>query len=425
MLSKLFKNVQVRNVMLLYVVQFSSYLMPLITLPYLSRVLSPEKFGLVAYAQSIMWYFVTLTDYSFNLSATRQVAIHRDDKKKLSRLFGSVMVAKAILTLIGFVVLMGAVFAIPKLRANWEVYPLAFLTVAGNFFFPLWLFQGLQKLEQAAIRDFAAKLLGIVALFLLVHKDSDYAMAAAVQGGSVAIAGFIGLLTVPFLIKLQWRPPSYGDVRQVLVEGWPLFLSIAASSFAIVTDVAIMGLYSNSAEVGYYSGAQRIIAALRAMVGPIVSAVYPFVSAKAGRSEREAVSFIQRYAGWLSMPFLAIGVALLTIGPWVIRHLLGNKYGPSILVIQIMALSPFLLALSHVYSSYYMLTCGHDKAWMRIMLGCVALNFVVLFPLLFLMRGSLALAVTGMVTDVVAVASYWRFYRKHALQSLEAPAPLS
>jgi polysaccharide transporter, PST family len=208
MLNKLLKNVHVRNVAWLYVVQFSSYLMPLITLPYLSRVLSPEKFGLVAYSQSIMWYFVTLTDYSFNFSATREVAIHRDDKENLSKLFSSVMAAKTLLTVAGFLVLMATVFAVPKLRAHWELYPLAFLTVTGNFFFPLWLFQGLQKLEQAAIRDFLAKLLGIIALFGLVHKDSDYAMATAVQGGSVAIAGLIGLLTVPFIVKLHWRRPE-------------------------------------------------------------------------------------------------------------------------------------------------------------------------------------------------------------------------
>lgn len=421
---KLFKNVQVRNVMLLYVVQFSSYLMPLITLPYLSRVLTPEKFGLVAYAQSIMWYFVTLTDYGFNLSATRQVAIHRDDKEELSKIFSSVMVAKTLLTILGFLVLMGSVFAIPKLRANWELFPLSFLTVAGSLFFPLWLFQGLQKLEQMAIRDFAAKLLGIIALFLLVHKDSDYNVAAAVQGGSVAIAGLIGLLMVPFVVKLRWRQPSWPEVWAVLVTGWPLFLSIAASSFAVITNVAIMGLYSNPAEVGYYSGAQRIISALRAMVNPIVAAVFPYVSAKAGRSEREAVNFIQRYSLLLSAPFLAIGVALLTIGPWLIRLLLGSKYGPSILVIQILALSPFLLAVQSLYSTYYMLTCGHDKAWMRIMLGCVGLNFVILFPLLWITRGSIALSATSMITDTVAAIAYWRFYRTHALRPLEVPAPL-
>jgi PST family polysaccharide transporter len=400
-------------VLLLYVVQFSSYLMPLITLPYLARVLSPEKFGLVAYSQSMMWYFVTLTDYSFNLSATRRVAIHRDDKEELSRIFSSVMTAKTLLTLLGFAILMGTVFAIPKLRANWVLFPLSFLTVTGSWLFPLWLFQGLQRLEQLAIRDFLAKLLGIIALFVLVHRDSDYVMAAAVQGGSVALAGLIGLVSVPFVVQIRWRPPTFTGVQEVLASGWPLFLSLGASSLAM-TNVFIMGLYSPPAEVGYYSGAQRLIGAIRALVTPIVTAVYPHVSVKAGRSEREAVRFIQRYAVLLSGPFLLIGIAIITAGPWVIRLVLGNKYGPSIPVIQVLALSPFLLALSHVYSTYYMLTCGYDKAWTKIMLTGVALNFVVLFPLLYWIRGSLALAVSSLIVDVATTALYWRFYSTHA-----------
>ena len=412
-LAKLLKNIAVRNVLLLYAVQFSSYLMPLITLPYLSRVLSPENFGLVAYSQSVMWYFMTLTDYSFNLSATRRVAIHRDDPEELSKIFSSVMAAKLLLTLLGLVVLMGAVFAVPKLREHWILFPLSFLAVTGNFLFPLWLFQGLQKLEQVAIRDFLAKLLGIIAIFLLVHRDSDYPMAAAVQGGSVALAGLIGLVSVPFVVQFRWRRPAYADIREALVSGWPLFLPLAASSLT-VTNVVILGLFSSAAEVGYYSGALRIITALRALVTPIVTAVYPHVSVKAGRSEREAVRFIQRYAFLLSGPFLAMGIVLMTAGPWIIRLVLGGKYGPSIPVIQVMALSPFLLALQHLFSTYYMLTCGYDKAWMKIMLTNVAVNFIVLFPMLYMLRGSLALAVTSIITDAAATALYWRFYRIHA-----------
>jgi polysaccharide transporter, PST family len=340
--------------------------------------------------------------------------MHRDDPEELSRIFSAVMVDKFVLTLAGLAILMGTVFAVPKLRPNWILFLLSFLTVVGNFLFPLWLFQGLQRLEQVAIRDFLAKLLGIIALFALVHRDSDYVMAAGVQGGSVALAGLVGLAGVPFIAPVRWRRPDYRSALDALVAGWPLFLSLAVSSFAAVTNVVILGLLSTSAEVGYYSGAQRIVAALKTLVGPIVTAVYPFVSVKAGRSEREAVRFIQRYAVLLSGPFLLMGIVLLTAGPWIIRLVLGNKYGPSMVVMQVMAMGPFLLALSHVYSTYYMLTCGYDKAWMRITLFVVVVNFAALFPLLHLMRGSIALAVTGLITDIVAVGLYWAFYLKHA-----------
>lgn len=422
MLSRLLKNVTVRNALMLYIIQFSSYVMPLITLPYLSRTLTPEKFGLVAYAQSIMWYFVTLTEYGFNLTATRQVAVSKDDPEEVSRIFSSVMAAKALLTALGFLILVGTVLAVPRLRPNLNLFLLAFLTVVGSFLFPQWLFQGLQKMEQATIRDFIAKLLGIGLLFLLVHNDADYAVAAGVQGGSVAVAGLIGLLCVPLVAKVRWIRPAWPDVRARLVGGWPLFLSLAASSFAGVTNVVIVGLIASPAEVGYFSGAHRLVSVLRGMVNPVVNAVYPMLSVKAGKSEHEVVRFIQRYSVMLSAPFFAVGLILMTAGPFIIRLVLGSKYDASIGVMQIMALSPFLLAVQHVYSTYYMLACGYDKAWTRIMLTNVALNFVILIPLLYTIRGSIALAVTQVATDLIAVALYWRFYRQTAPRD-PAPAP--
>ena len=421
MLKRLLKHVALRNVLLLYLVQFSSYVMPLITLPYLSRVLSPEKFGLIAYAQAFMWYFITLTDYGFNLSATRQIAIHQQDTEEVSRIFSTVMVCKVLLTLLGLIILMTTVLAIPKLRPDWLLFLLAFLSVVGNCLFPLWLFQGLQKLGHAAIRDFLAKIVGIVALLSLVHSDKDYLLVAGIQGGSAALAGLIGLACVPLACPvLRWRTPGWRQIRQALVTGWPLYLSLAASSFAGVTNIMLLGLFSTPAEVGYYSGAQRIVGALKSLLGPVVTAVYPMVSLRAGRSKLEALSFVRKYAFLLSSPFLVMGILVMTAGPWIVRVALGAKYDPSIILMQIMAMSPFLVALSHVYSTYYMLACGYDRAWMRIMLMASILNFVLLFPLLYLVRGSLALTIAGVAIEVISLLLYWNFYRKNAPRDMLA-----
>ena len=113
-----------------------------------------------------------------------------------------------------------------------------------------------------------------------------------------------------------------------------------------------------------------------------------------------------------------MGIVVMIASPWIVRVALGTKYDSSIILMQIMAMSPFLLALSHVYSTYYMLACGYDREWMRIMLTASVLNFVLLFPMLYLLRGSLGLTIAGFSIEVISLFLYWNFYRKNASRDM-------
>ena len=134
------KNRVFENFISLGALQIFSYVIPLITLPYLSRVLGVEKFGLVFFAMAFVEYFRVLTDYGFNLSATREIAVNRHNQNNLSNIFNSVTVVKFLLLIISFGILLLSLAFIPKLHDEWLVFMLSFLMVVGNAIYPFWFF---------------------------------------------------------------------------------------------------------------------------------------------------------------------------------------------------------------------------------------------------------------------------------------------
>jgi PST family polysaccharide transporter len=416
------RHVAVRNALFLYGVQISGYVFPFVTLSYLSRILSPEKIGLISLATYFMWYFNTLTEYGFNLTATRRIAINKDSPEAINQIFNAVMLAKGFLTAIGFIVMMLVVFLNPKYRDHWQLFPLCFLTVIGGWLFPMWLYQGMEKMATVAARDFIAKLIATVLTLIVVRRESDYMYAAGLQSGATVIAGVVSLALAPRICGVSFRLVSWGEVMDVLRQGWAVFLSMAAGTLTSNTNVFILGqITSSTAEVAYYTNANRLIVAMRMLVTPVVTAFYPHISHMAAKSSGGAIAFLRKYSLLLALPFLLMSVVTCVFAPFIVHKLFGTKfdYTPSILLLRILAFQPFLLALSHSYATYYMLAFGFEKQWSRIILQTTALNFALLGGFIWLLhvRPITAMSMVGTLLDCFVLASSYYFFRRNTAKS--------
>jgi PST family polysaccharide transporter len=413
-----------QNAALLYLVQIGTYVFPLLTLPYLGRVLGVERLGLLVSGQTFIWYFYTLTEYGFDLTATRRVAIHKEDPQELSRIFSSVMVSKALLTLGGFVIMVTAVFLTPKLSAHWELYLLSFLTVLGGLFFPMWLYQGMEKMKLVAIRDFSAKLVAMVLIFLVVKRQTDYLWATVFPSGAMAAAGLLSLLMAPHICGVRFIMPNWKQVWAELQDGWAVFLSMAALSLT-GTNLVILGFIGTEKQVGYYSGAFRIVIALRSIAVPLVAALYPYVSHRASKSTADTIRFLKKYAFLPALPFLAGSILVFVMAPFFVKLILGPEFGPSAPLLRIMAFSPFLLVLSNVYSTYFLLAFGFSKQWSQIVWQSTVLNYVLIGSLIWIMPADYAMAVTMTILDTYVVVAAYLIYRKQAprLMAESGPTP--
>ena len=167
-------KILLKNTFSLSILQFANYVLPLITIPYVVRVIGPDKFGLISFAQAFATYFLLVVNYGFDLSATREISSNRDNKNTLVRIYSNVLFTKAFLFTLCTLIFTSLIFLIPKFRENILVFIVSYLIVAGYVLFPTWLFQGLEKLYITSIFNFIVKLLFTIGIFIFVRNKNDF-----------------------------------------------------------------------------------------------------------------------------------------------------------------------------------------------------------------------------------------------------------
>ncbi|MHB1333964.1 MAG: flippase [Sulfuriferula sp.] len=405
-----------KNIASLMTLQGANYLLPLVTIPYLVRVLGPGNFGRIAFAQAFIQYFVMLTDYGFNLSATRAVALVRDDPEELSRLFSAVMIVKTSLMVLGFGGLLLVVWLVPDFSQDWLLYVLVYLTVLGDVLFPVWLFQGLERMHHITVFTVLARALMVVAIFVFVHHQSDYRLAAAFQASGMVIAGLLAIAFIPRIVRLRLHWPGIAQLRHVIVDGWHVFLSTAAISLYTSSNVFFLGLLTNPTAVGYFAAAEKLIKAVQRLVGPVSQAVYPHVAALSARSRQDALAFIARLLRIQGAATLALSVLLFVLAEPVVHLLFGGQFQASVRLVEWMAVLPFIIGLSNVFGIQTMLNFGMKQSFSRILIASGLINIALIVPLAHWL-GAEGAAISVVLTEIIVTTAMALMLSRNGLLS--------
>ena len=362
------------NIVSLYALLGLYYLIPLIVLPYLVRVLGMEMFGLVAFSQSVAQYFTNLTDYGFNFSATRAIAQQHDDHAAISRIFCTVYLIKLILAMLGVVVLV-LVFAFAStIRKEWPFFCIAYLGVAGNVLFPTWYYQGIERMRFISAIVGFTRVVAAVLLFVFVRRPGDALAAVAIQSAGALLAGLIGLVVAVRMFHLTIRWPLVTEIKQMLADGWHLFVSSAAIGLYTSTNVFLVGTLAGNVEAGFFSAAERLLRGMQALIGPVIQATFPHVNKLRSESDERALAFLGKSLRWICGLTLIPSVLLLVFARPIALLCFGHQASGSISVVRWIAFLPILSAISNVLGVNTMIPFGMDKQFSRIVIAAGITN---------------------------------------------------
>ena len=290
---KKFNKTILFNYLYLMLLQGANFLLPLIVLPYLIKTLGLEKFGIIMIAASFITFFNILVDFGFNISATREVSLIRDNKEQLSRFFWTVLFIKLILIITGFLILLLLVYVIPKFRQEAFVYITTFGMVIGQALFPAWFFQGIEKMRVITIVNVTAKLIFTILIFLWIKGQEQYIYVPVLNSLGYIIAGLLGLAMS--LKYIYFRKPVFTEMNKLMKDSTLLLVSNFSTKLYTSANTFILGIFAGNYLAGIYSSMEKLIMAMESMYVPLYQAIFPWLARKNSLEKRDFIRQIRPY----------------------------------------------------------------------------------------------------------------------------------
>jgi PST family polysaccharide transporter len=391
------------NFISLTILQAANYILPLLTLPYLVRTLGVEYFGLLAFATATVAYFGILTDYGFNLTASKDISVHRDNKNKTVEIFSSVMTIKFILLVLSLTLLSLLLITFSKFGENWEIYLLTFGTVIGQFLFPVWFFQGMEKMKYITYLNLLSKSIFTIAIFVFVQEKSDIYLVPLLFSTGAIIAGFASLYLIHKEFKVTFKFQKIETIKAYLIDGWHVFLSRFYVSLYTTTNILLLGLMTNNIAVGYYSIIEKIVVAIGGIFDPINQTIFPYLARKYKESFNDFVDFLKK----MSLIFIGASLFIFLFSEYFKETLISLIHGKVnehlTLLLSIFLLRIFTFPFGALLSNT-LIIMERKKEFIKVM------NYTVLVDFLIVPFAIYAFAEKGLVVSFVLIVIAHTFF---------------
>lgn len=373
----------ISNFFSLSFLQGANYILPLITLPYLVRVLGVEYIGLLAFATATITYFGILTDYGFNLTATKDISMHRNDKNKVTEIFSSVIMIKIILMAISFVILSLIIFSFEKFRADVLIYFLSFGIVIGQVIFPVWFFQGMERMKYITYLNILSKLIFTIAIFIFVQKQSDFYMVPLLTSIGAIIAAIWSHFIIRREFGIVFELQTINTLKPYIIDGWHLFLSRIYVSTYTTANTILLGIFANNVAVGHYSIAEKIVVSIAGLFEPVNQTIYPYLARK---YKENFVNFVQLLRK-IAIIFLTISFLFVLISEYFkdeLVYLISGEYNIEVIALLTVLLVRILIYPFGALFSNVLIIMHRKKEYMTVMNTTVLLDLILVLPSIYL-----------------------------------------
>lgn len=359
---------------------FLELLFPLITFPYVSRILGPVNIGKINFSLSIVSYFVMIAMLGISNYGIREAAKIRDDKIQLSKFVKEILALNTISSIISYAILFLLVFTVNKLADYRSLISLLSTTIFFTVIGIDWFFYAVEDLTSVTLRSFGFHILSFISLFIFVRKPEDYMNYTLISVVSSVGSNIFSI----FISKrfVDYRLPIKIDIKKHLKPIMTFFFISVATTVNSSIDTTMLGFISGDKQTGFYSVANRIIRIVVSMA-TAATVILPRLSYLYMQNKIEEIKDVIATTLYTIMCLVIPAiVGIFLIAEPVILIISGKAYLDSIIVLKVMLPSIFFLALSNLTGSHLFMATGMEKHVIYSVFSGIVLNIVMNFFLI-------------------------------------------
>ena len=392
-----------KNIGYLGVLKICNSIFPFVSYPYLIKTLGSEQYGEIIYYEGIAIFFAVFVSYGFNLSATRDISNCRGDINKVSYEFYNVLITKLIILSPVYVlyILIGYIF----FNDNLKLYMLCSGPLISEFLFPLWFYQGMEKLKNSSILTVMFRFLLLLSILFLIKEKNDnidYAyllMMYHISYGSVTI------LYIIFKFKIWSYIPNNIKIKKTLRSGFSVFLSTMLTAVKDRLNVIIVGSFLGHSEVVLFDFSSKLLSAISLPQNIIINSFFSTISKEKSIHLFKKITF---YINVLNTPIFIISCIFI----WFFSSLFFTYNNHELIAMMIIMLAVLPLGVSSSISRLYLLPFGHDAILARITFINSSLYLIIILSYLYISKElsivnfSILILVTYFIELLIRVFAY-------------------
>lgn len=371
-----------RNFASLGAMQAINYILPIILTPFLVMTIGISNVGIIATMTAISAYFQLVIDYGFNLTATRDIAKNSADHNMVSRITSAVFSIKVLFSFIILLLCLASSLLFDFINGYFLTFIFTVLLTIMQSFFPVWHFQGMQKMQFITFCNALPKILCAIAILLAIKNESDVWKVQLIYFIGAACSFIMAFIALKFKFKFRFVF-RFDDIKLCLIDGLSVFTARLASGLYKNFNVLILGYFSTPAAVGVYSIAEKVLRSLQMVQNVAGDTLYPIFSKNVQSKSDFFKMMTKRYAKYIILLYLLSAVVIYSASPFVSHFLARTTEHELTQSLQIMSLAFFFGGMNYIFAILGLMTSGYNKEFSICVIYTGLFNMIVATALSF------------------------------------------